>query len=111
MSFLRDRLISAYNSGCGVRLLYSDQSLVDYSREYRSFHGLLGPKAESKSTISRKEQTRYDYDAKKTVDYKDDTVKVGPANLKFHRTLRVPDNVKNYMLPPYFQRPSRCRVS
>jgi len=83
----------------------SDQSLADYFKQYRAFHGFLPPKleGESKATITTREETRYDAKSKSTdkfVEYEESTVKVGPATLKFQRTLRVPDNAKNYLLPP-----------
>lgn len=83
----------------------SDQSFADYFKQYRAFHGFLSPKleGESKATITTRGETRYDVKSKSTdkfVQYEESTVKVGPATLKFQRTLRVPDNAKNYLLPP-----------
>ena len=88
-----------------ARNLNSDQSFADYFKQYRAFHGLLLPEleGESKATITTHEETRYDKKAESTatfVQYEESIVKVGPATLKFQRTLRVPDNAKNYLLPP-----------
>ena len=88
-----------------ARICNSDQSLADYFKQYRAFHGFLLPKFEgdSKATITTRGETRYDAKSKSTdkfVRYEESTVEVGPATLKFQRTLRVPDNAKNYLLPP-----------
>lgn len=84
-------------------IFVSDQSLAEYFKKYRAVHGFLLPKGDSKSTITTTGHTRFDVKSKLThqfVHYEESTVKVGPASLKFQRTLRVPDNAKNYLLPP-----------
>ena len=83
----------------------SDQSFADYFKHYRAFHGFVSPKlgGESKATITRHEEIRHDAKSKskdKFVQYEESIVKVGPATLNFQRTLRVPDNAQNYLLPP-----------
>lgn len=84
-----------------MRTLQSDQSLAEYFKEYRAFHDLLPHKSKSIAQVTKQTHTRYDVESEdKTVTYDESTVKIGPANLKFHRTLRVPDNAKNYLLPP-----------
>lgn len=86
-----------------VNLIYREQTLTEYFREYRAYHGLLPPRSTSKSMINTVKQMRYvtgSNSINKFVEYKESTVAVGPAKLKFHRTLRVPDNARNYLLPP-----------
>lgn len=86
-----------------TRAIFSKQALVDYFKEYRIFNNLLPPKTDSQSTMTQ--QTRMRLKTKSNyndgiVTYQAATVKLGPASLKFQRTLRVPDNPKIYMLPP-----------
>jgi len=84
-----------------MRYYCSDQSLADYFKEYRAFHRLLPPKADSISRVTLEEHSRYDeHSGGKYIHYEESTVKLGPASLKFHRTLRVPDDAKDYLLPP-----------
>lgn len=39
-------------------------------------------------------------DTEQSARHDETSVQVGPARLQFHRTLRVADNAKTYMLPP-----------
>lgn len=65
----------------------STQTLADYFKAYRSYHKLLErePPSSSKNCLS------YEIDH---------YVQVGPARLKFNRTLRIPDDAEEYLLPP-----------
>jgi len=37
---------------------------------------------------------------RREVSYDESRITTGPAKIQFHRTLRVPDDAKNYLLPP-----------
>ena len=65
----------------------STQTLADYFKAYRSFHKLLERKPPSSSKICLSYE-------------KEHYVQIGPAKLKFNRTLRIPDDAKEYLLPP-----------
>ena len=68
-------------------LCLSTQTLTEYFKEYRSYHKFLERKQSSSSRCRE-----YDHD--------ESCVEVGPASLKFHRTLRIPEDADEYLLPP-----------
>lgn len=79
-----------------------DQPLVEYFKAYRSQHELLRLLIKTQQTSSKKvsDVIRYDKQASKEVRWKNTAIRAGPAQLQFHRTLRVPDNAEKYLLPP-----------
>lgn len=75
-----------------------NQTLVDWFKHYRSYHGLLSSK---KSGINLNQTTGVPKAGTwSTARNEGSTVHLGPANFQFHRTLRVPDDSKTYLLPP-----------
>lgn len=62
-----------------------NQPLVDYFKAYRAYHNL---RTSDPNTSESKITTR------------SQSIQIGPAQLTFHRTLRVPDNNTNSALPP-----------
>jgi hypothetical protein len=70
-----------------IFLVLSTQTLAEYFKEYRSYHKLLERKLSSSSRF-------HEYDNHES------RVEVGRASFKFHRTLRIPDDADEYLLPP-----------
>ncbi|KAJ7716545.1 hypothetical protein B0H16DRAFT_1801340 [Mycena metata] len=78
-----------------------DESLAQYYKDYRRYHGKAPTTAAaSESSLSTVDKYAYDHKNNKAVTFTESTVTVGPAQFKFNRTLRVPDNAKSYALPP-----------
>jgi hypothetical protein len=63
------------------------QTFAEYFKAYRTYHKLLNRKESSISRI-------------RLCNNKEPCVEVGSASLKFHRTLRIPDDAEEYFLPP-----------
>ncbi|SRR6266576_1348079 len=80
-------------------VVFRNQPLVDYFKNYRTQHELL-QRAESRSNVNTHEEHRHDTKHNQPVHWEEATIKAGPAELRFFRTLRVPDNAKKYLLPP-----------
>ncbi|KIM75941.1 hypothetical protein PILCRDRAFT_826774 [Piloderma croceum F 1598] len=76
-----------------------NQPLVDYFKQYRSYHKLSSPSRQSKSILNSEKLERLGKTGS-VVSYRESAIVVGPAKIQFHRTLRVPDDAKNYLLPP-----------
>ncbi|KZP34521.1 hypothetical protein FIBSPDRAFT_772231 [Athelia psychrophila] len=82
-------------SECGVN---RNQTLVDWFKQYRSYRGLLSSK---KGDINLNRTSGVPKAGTwSAAQYKGSTVQLGPAKFQFHRTLRVPDDAKTYLLPP-----------
>ena len=79
-----------------------DQSLIDYFKNYRTQHGLLqrADPNQCRSTVNAHQEQRNDTKKDSLVEWEEATIYAGPAKLRFFRTLRVPDNADNYLLPP-----------
>ncbi|KAF7986960.1 hypothetical protein HWV62_3 [Athelia sp. TMB] len=75
---------------------------ANYFRQYRTYNKMLEPKNSSKCSITHQKQFRSVTEAGSwsAVQYKESTIGLGPAKIRFQRTLRVPDNAKTYLLPP-----------
>lgn len=83
-------------------LVFRDQPLIDYFKNYRTQHGLL-QRADSnqcRSTVNVHQEHRTDTKKSGFVQWEEATINAGPAKLRFFRTLRVPDNADKYLLPP-----------
>jgi hypothetical protein len=80
-------------------VVFRDQPLVDYFKNYRTQHGLI-PRTDSRSTVKAHEEHRHDTKKAQSVYWEETSINAGPAKLRFFRTLRVPDNAKKYLLPP-----------
>jgi hypothetical protein len=74
----------------------SDQTFVDYFKHYRRHHGLQPDKHSSACTLEQESRTRCAADA----NLAETTIVAGPAHIRLFRTLRVPDNGREYPLPP-----------
>ncbi|KAJ6588471.1 hypothetical protein B0H19DRAFT_1248127 [Mycena capillaripes] len=84
----------------GVLKINVDEPLVQYFKDYRRHHK-LAPATKSSSESSLKTIDRGAHDKNgKYVKWTESTITVGPAQFSFNRTLSVPDNAKNYALPP-----------
>ena len=85
-------------------VLFRDQPLIDYFKKYRTQHGLLQRadpnQCHSESTINVRQEIRHDSQKADFVHWGEITIKAGPAKLRFFRTLRAPDDVDEYLLPP-----------
>ena len=87
----------------GFSSLYNrNQTLVDYFRQYRKHNSLLASKKDSRCSITHQKQTRGITGSGNwtTVEYTESTIQLGPASIRFQRTLRVPDSAETYLLPP-----------
>jgi hypothetical protein len=65
----------------------STQTFAEYWKAYRSYHKLLERKRSSTSRLRR-------------CDKNEPYVEMAFASLKFRRTLRIPDDAQEYLLPP-----------
>jgi hypothetical protein len=77
--------------------LYSDQPLAEYFKEYRRYHGLVPRQEESYATMVSAPTRKAGYEEETNPDT---SVLVGPAEIRCVRTLRVPDDGREYPLPP-----------
>ncbi|KAH8834331.1 hypothetical protein DL96DRAFT_1580212 [Flagelloscypha sp. PMI_526] len=77
-----------------------DETLAEYYKAYRRHHGHApSPRTSSQSSVWTNDRVAQDKEMK-VVQWKDSTIAVGPAQFRFNRTLRVPDDASNYALPP-----------
>jgi len=83
-------------------LVFRDQPLINYFKNYRTQHGLLqrADPNQCRSTVSAHKEQRNDTKKAQFVQWEEATINAGPAKLRFFRTLRVPDNADRYLLPP-----------
>jgi hypothetical protein len=83
-----------------------DQTLLDYFKNYRRHHDLLHRKPdESISRYKTQDDMRYKHSKDpsnpgKFVSFSTTQLSIGAARIQFMRTLRVPDDSSNYLLPP-----------
>ena len=82
--------------------MFRDQPLIDYFKNYRTQHGLVqrADTNQCRSTVNAHQERRIDKKKDQSVHWEEATINAGPANLRFFRTLRVPDNADKFLLPP-----------
>ena len=81
-------------------LVFRDQPLIDYFKNYRTQHGLLqrADPNQCRSTANANQVHQHDTKKAHSIHWEEATINAGPAKLRFFRTLRVPDNADKYLL-------------
>ncbi|KAH8802010.1 hypothetical protein DL96DRAFT_775149 [Flagelloscypha sp. PMI_526] len=76
-----------------------NEPLISWYKAYRRFHGLV-PTAGRNSISTARTEHRAATKGFDVIEWQESSIEAGPATLRFHRTLRVPDDATNYALPP-----------
>ena len=78
-----------------------NEPLAHFYKAYRRENGLRVTKpVASESRLKKSEGYGWVSQSKELVTWEQSSITVGPATFSFNRTLRVPDDAVNYVLPP-----------